>query len=170
MNKTRHTIVALSLILGILYFSLLSDKGGIKEYQTNKDYADVMMNLQQGLIDKGYEIEKVQPIDNGLAKAGLNIKTYKVIFFNPRFTLEAIQNKYPGFSALLPLSITVAKEDGNIKIVSSPFKFLTNAAHGQDLRALIKLWEQHSDNIIQKALKQSETVFTLQNKAASTSM
>jgi len=161
MNKIQHSVVILSLVLGILYFSLLSDKGGIKEYRTNKDYANVMTHLQQGLLDKGYEIEKVQPIDNGLAKAGLKIKAYKVIFFNPRYTLDAIEHKYPGFSALLPLSITVAQEKGSIKIVSTPFKFLTNAAHGKDLRALIKLWELHSDNIIKKALKESEAVFKL---------
>ncbi|VAW77819.1 hypothetical protein MNBD_GAMMA12-1084 [hydrothermal vent metagenome] len=167
MNKTKHILISASLLI-ILAIILIPAKSDIQEYHSDKDYSDIMANIQQGLIDQGYEIEKVQAVNIGLAKAGFTIQPYKVIFFNPKHTLSAIHLKYPGFSALLPLSITVAKEDEQVRIVSSPFKFLINAAPKQDLRALVKIWKQHSHTIIVKALKESATGFPLNKKLTKT--
>jgi len=165
MKKSITSLFSLAVILAIVAASLLylfgSNPGGIREYSSSKDYSEIMTHLQLGLISHGYEIEKIQPIDKGLARAGKKIETYRIIFFNPRHTIGAIQRKYPGFSALLPLSITVAKHKNKIVIVSSPYKFLSRAARGKDIRALVKLWQQDSDSIIKQALKQSETPFKL---------
>ena len=157
----KHSLLILMIASALLVTIKISGNGGIKEYTSKKEYADIMTYLQQGLIDKGYEIEKIQPIDRGLAKAGKKINVYRIIFFNPRHTQDAVQRKYPGFSALLPLSITVAKEKNKIRIISGPYKFMVNSAKGDDLRALVKLWQHDSDKVIKHAIKTSESTFKL---------
>lgn len=146
-------------VLVLVVVMLLPDPGGIRQYTSKKEYADIMSNLQQGLVDKGYEIEKIQPIDKGLGKAGLKIRTYRVIFFNPKHTMNAVQEKYPAFSALLPLSITVAREKNRLRIVGTPFRMLIKNAEGKDLKALVRRWQQDSEKVIKKALKNSEAPF-----------
>lgn len=155
-RKYSWAIIVPGLILAISYF--FANPGGISVYSTQKNYANVMGWLQQGLVDKGYEIEKIQPIDKGLGRAGININTYRVVFYNPKHTLTALQRKYPAFTVLLPLSITVAKENKNLKIIGSPYKLLLRSAKGHDLQATIKRWRKDSDDVIRQALKKAEPV------------
>jgi len=142
-------IAALSLTMLIGYATQFQVFSG---YESEKDYSQVMTKLQEGLIAKGYEIEKIQPIDKGLEKAGLKIEKYRVIFFNPKNSLVNIQNKFPRFSTLLPLSITIAKQNDKLKIIGAPYQLLLKNTSNIELIAQIKQWQHDSEQIIKSAL------------------
>jgi len=142
-------IIVLGLILIFLYFY---QSKSIRNYATGKDYSVVMTHLQEGLIKRGYEIEKIQPIDQGLKKAGFEIEKYRVIYFNPKHSIESIQKKHPKFSALLPLSITLAVESDSLKITGAPFKLLLKSTNDKVLLSQIRKWKKDSEQIIKEAL------------------
>ena len=152
MNTKRLLSVAgLAATLGLMIYVFVN-RSSIPEYVTEKDYNHVMTSIQEGLLKRGYKIEKIQPIDQGLAKAGLKIQKYRVIFYHPKQSIELIQKKYPKFSALLPLSITIAKDKDKLKIIDMPYRILYENAKQKDLISQIKLWEKDSKEIIKNAL------------------
>jgi uncharacterized protein (DUF302 family) len=164
----RLTIIGVFLVIAII--GVLVYKGGqsLEIYETGKDYSEVMTEIQEGLIKRGYEIEKIQPIDKGLAKSGYEIEKYRVIFFNPKSDIRWIRKNHPKFTVFFPLTITIAKQKGKIKIINTPFRLLLKNANNDELKRIIRKWEKESHEIIANAIKRDVPVKQTDNLEYST--
>lgn len=154
MSLNKQTVI-IGIIGGfslMVFAGYLFRTGSISNYETKRDYLEVMVNVQEGLLARGYKIEKIQPIDRGLKKEGLNVAPYRVIFYYPTTEFSSIQTRYPKFSALLPLSIIIAQQDNKLKITGPPYGFILKHANDRQLYSLVKKWQKDSEQIIKNAL------------------
>ena len=75
-------------------------------------------DLSLALIDHGYELVKVQPIDHALVKRGYSDPGIRLAFVGKEeLVLQALATD-PALLNLLPLRLTMEKEAGGIRISS----------------------------------------------------
>lgn len=86
-NKLLITVSVFLLLFSLSLVVYIDQNSGVPIYKSDKKYAEVMVAIQNGLINRGYKIEAIQPIDRGLKKAGYNIPTYRVVFYYPQHDL-----------------------------------------------------------------------------------
>lgn len=151
-NKRLITVSVFLLLFSVSLVVYIDQNSGVPIYKSDKKYAEVMAAIQNGLINRGYKIEAIQPIDRGLKKAGYNIPTYRVVFYYPEHDLAWIQARHPHLSALLPLSIIVAKRNKQLLVTGPPYRFLIKHTDNPILLLMIKQWQSDSNQIIKNAL------------------
>jgi uncharacterized protein (DUF302 family) len=75
-------------------------------------------DLSLALIDHGYELVKVQPIDNALVKRGYADPGIRIAFVGKEAQIRQALASDPALLNLLPLRLTMEKEADGIRISS----------------------------------------------------
>jgi uncharacterized protein (DUF302 family) len=75
-------------------------------------------DLSLALIDHGYQLVKVQPIDNALVKRGYADPGIRIAFVGKEEQIQQALAADPALLNLLPLRLTMEKEAGEIRISS----------------------------------------------------
>jgi len=118
---------------------------------SKNDFPDTMMRVQQELNKKGYQVTRIQALDQGLAKAGYDIENYRIIFFGNSLDFDIVQQRYPELTVFLPLSVTVYENDGRVYIQSMPFSMAQKATQDHEYLAMVARWKNDVDQAIQLA-------------------
>jgi uncharacterized protein (DUF302 family) len=119
--------------------------------ESQNDFPDTMTKVQQELANKGYTVTRIQALDQGLGKAGYTIDRYRIIFFGDPLDFDIVQQRYPQFTVLLPLSITVYEDEDKIYLQSMPFDMLKKASRDREYLAMVSRWQSDIDKVILKA-------------------
>jgi len=75
-------------------------------------------DLSLALIDHGYELVKVQPIDHALVKRGYSDPGIRLAFVGKEEQVRQALATDPALLSLLPLRLTLEQENGRIRISS----------------------------------------------------
>ena len=75
-------------------------------------------DLSLALIDHGYELVKVQPLDNALVKRGYADPGIRLAFVGKEEQIQQALATDPALLSLLPLRLTLENENGRIRISS----------------------------------------------------
>jgi len=143
----------INIILLVTGALLSCDK--LETAQTRIDFPEVMLELQNNIEAKGYQVSRVQQVDVGMKKAGYTIEEYRVVFFAKPGELKTILEYYPEFASFLPLSITIYREGELTKLVGMPFALPRAYASSEKLEAMISVWEKDTSDIIHETVQPS---------------
>lgn len=149
LRSSDLIVLALTLLV-LLAVMIHRDNNGIATRSTTKDFDSVMTELQEALLKRGYSINKIQPVDKGLAKAGYTLDTYKVIFYQKTEDMAEIKSLHPEFTAFLPLTFTLVKNRDSVSIIGMPFNMLLKNAPSKSIRRLVKKWRKDSNAIVRE--------------------
>jgi len=125
----------------------------IEVTRSENDFPDTMSQIQTILSGKGYSIIRIQALDQGLGKAGYKINRYRIIFFGKANDFKAIQDRHPGFTVFLPLSVTVYEDNGKTYLQSMPFEAMQDMALDQKQVEMISRWRTDIVSSIHQAAK-----------------
>lgn len=139
-------------VLYIVMITLFVSSCNVTQVVVSKnDFPETMMRVQQELNKKGYQMTRIQALDQGLAKAGYDIENYRIIFFGNSLDFDIVQQRNPELTVFLPLSVTVYEDDGRVYIQSMPFSMAQKATQDREYLAMVTRWKQDVDQAIQLA-------------------
>ena len=147
-------LVILFLILVSMSIYLFHNRNSPATSYTVRDFDITMTEVQEGLLKRGYTIDKIQPIDKGLDKAGYKLENYRVIFYRNKIDSKRIHNSHPEFTTLLPLTLTIVKDKHGTKIISTPYKMLLKNAPADYIKRLVLKWKKDSREIVKEVISQ----------------
>jgi uncharacterized protein (DUF302 family) len=129
----KHALFALTLIAATAQASPLSaSKGG-----TMRTALD---DLSLALADHGYQLVKVQPIDQALVKRGFADPGIRVVFVGKEEQVRQALAADPALLNLLPLRLTLEHENGRIRIRSDDLAQWREQLPASG--ALLRKWEE----------------------------
>jgi uncharacterized protein (DUF302 family) len=151
--KYCHSIVTgVVLLLSACLMSACNLSGAVISHN---DFPDTMMRVQQELTQRGYQITRIQTLDQGLEKAGYEIDKYRILFFGNALDFDIIQERYPELTVFLPLSISVYEDDGEIYLQSMPYSMMKKASNDREYLAMVHRWQSDVDEAIHTAASPS---------------
>lgn len=120
--------------------------------------ADIAMEyLQTAITDHGYHIAHIQKCDSGMSGFGYKTDFYKVIFFGKLDEIRRISAKHPGFSAYLPLKVTVVAEgDETVLTLVDPLNFRPFFNEDRDILSQLRRWHNDAQSFFDALLRESE--------------
>jgi uncharacterized protein (DUF302 family) len=129
----KHALFALTLIAATAQASpLTASKGG-----TMRTALD---DLSLALADHGYQLVKVQPIDQALVKRGFADPGIRVVFVGKEEQVRQALAADPALLNLLPLRLTLEHENGRIRIRSDDLAQWREQLPASG--ALLRKWEE----------------------------
>ena len=96
-------------------------------------------DLSLALIDHGYELVKVQPIDHALVKRGYSDPGIRLAFVGKEEQVLQALATDPALLSLLPLRLTLENENGRIRISSDDLAQWRERMPSS--RAVLQKWE-----------------------------
>ena len=147
--------IGLSGISIVMVALLLSACNFTHVVSSENDFPDTMMRVQQELNEKGYKVTRIQALDQGLAKAGYEIDSYRIIFFGNSLDFDIVKERYPEMTVFLPLSVTVYEDDGHVYIQSMPFSMAEKANKDQEYLSMVTRWKEDVGQAIENAAETS---------------
>lgn len=153
--KLKNKVLATAFV-ALLVFCSHAGCGAQDVVESKNEFSDTMIAVQEALIARGYTVSRIQPIDEGMAKAGYDIEKYRVVFFGKSDEVDMVLEHYPQFSLFLPLSLVIYEEEGKTKLVSMPFNLLENAAPTPEVAEVVAKWRSDIQAVIHAAAEEQE--------------
>lgn len=139
----------LGMLLALGCFNAVADSFVYAEREA--DYRVALDELSVAIMDQGFTLVKIQPVDKGLHSKGYEVNEgYKLIFFSNK-DMEAKALKIaPEMATLLPLKVILYQEEG--KVVAGAY-VLDSWRQVFDSEAAQE-WIRHADRDVRSILKQ----------------
>lgn len=147
MKHGRSAVMPAMLLAASMLFACNEQKTVV----SGNDFPDTMMKVQQELVNQGYQVTRIQALDQGLARAGYRIGRYRIIFFGNPLDFDIVQQRYPQLSVFLPLSVTVYEEDDSIHLLGMPFDMIEQTIQDRECLAMVSRWRADIDRAMHMA-------------------
>ena len=114
---------------------------------TELAYEELSAQLQGALLEEGWTVHFVQPVDEGLASRGHQVGLYRVLVVEPEGAGEAIA-KDASLAALLPLRITVYDDGAGLALSTTRPSVLARAVKDPALQRRLADWDRALHEIL----------------------
>jgi len=109
----KNALIALALIVA----TTQAEASPVSASKTG-NMQTALDDLSLALIDHGYQLVKVQPIDHALVKRGYSDPGIRLAFVGKEEQVQQALAIDPALLSLLPLRLTLEQENGRIRISS----------------------------------------------------
>lgn len=115
------------------------------------DFKTAQVDMTIAIMNNGYILTKIQPIDQGLRSKGYESEDYHLVFFGNQGDQEKAIAIEPRISVLLPLKIMIYRLDGGRIGASIPnLSMWKQLYRSERLNPVIDKWQHDSEEILKE--------------------
>ncbi|MCK4951495.1 MAG: DUF302 domain-containing protein [Gammaproteobacteria bacterium] len=154
--RRKFWFAAISILLIVLSTSPVHADDLIMVRSTQA-FPEAMTNLQHAIINRGYQLIRVQRVDIGLTASGFKTDKYRLVFFGDKYMMEELPNKYPELIPYLPLKIVIyAEEDQTLILGMNPVNLEKYYPDNPELARAFNQWKKDLESILHEAQKDED--------------
>ena len=116
-----------------------------------EDYHVALDELSVAIMDKGYTVVKIQPVDQGLRSKGYPLyENYKVVFFgNEELEQQAIAAA-PELATLLPLKVVLYQDQGRVVATTQQLESWRKVFPSRQAQAVLQRFDRDLQAILEQ--------------------
>lgn len=154
--RWKNWLATISILLTVLSASTVYADDLIM-VRSRQVFPDAMTNLQQAIINRGYQLIRVQRVDVGLTASGFKTDKYRLVFFGDKYMMEELPNKYPELIPYLPLKIVIfAEEDQTLILAMNPVILEKYYPDNPELARAFNQWKKDLELILYEAQQEED--------------
>ena len=140
------------LLLVCIFTSFSAYAEGLMMVRSKQAFPEAMTNLQNSIINHGYQITRVQRVDIGLTASGFKTDRYRLVFLGNKYMLEQLSEQYPEIIPYVPLKIAIFSEnDQTLMLAMNPGNLEKYYPGKPELSKAFSRWRKDLHSILHEA-------------------
>jgi len=148
---SRRNLVLPIAVIGMLAMSSCAPRMYVRE--TSKPFPETMADLQNAIVENGYQLSRVQRVDYGLINRGFKSDKYRIVFFGKAQEISQLSDAFPQLIPFLPLKFTILEKENGSEIAAINPVRLAQLYPEPELQPIFERWQRDVVKILDDATR-----------------